>query len=351
MARLGYRSVIVVGLLFFSYLFLLNHYFSPRDDEPKVDRKVGEDQPNVGFRLQPSSQQSQQSQQQSQQVQTTGNSAFDIIKRDLKFVCNRTDADVAVVIPFQEAKVDKVVAHMERWKKSDYLPCLPGHEVPVDLIFFTDRKGPNFDSAVKRPIEDQLASMPNQRKCFRNIKFITAGLGDKPESKFTEVNIMFFHLWKMPADEQPDYFMNMETDCWPIRPNWLKKIWIEAVCGDEFWVKGSINRNTNAGEVKLYGFHINGNAIYNTCKRDAFCREWTKLVEADLYGNPYDFAMWWYYHDPRNVPTARNALHMYSYSDFVVNWYHNQEWDASKVAAMYPNTYLVHGQKHSAASV
>jgi hypothetical protein len=78
----------------------------------------------------------------------------------------------------------------------------------------------------------------------------------------------------------------MEADTHPIRANWVHKLVVETNCGPEFWVKGSINRNMNAFQMRSYGYHINGNALYHTCRNWEDCYRWTRYQLQSIHFHP-----------------------------------------------------------------
>jgi len=153
------------------------------------------------------------------------------------------------------------------------------------------------------------------------------------------------NLYNLLPPKGYDYFFLNEHDTNPIRPGWVDKLIAEVSCGQEFWIKGSIFRKADRKNIESFGYHINGNALYNSCSRDINCYNWTRYILDDLYGNSFDHAGWWVYFSPKNVELGRDRLHYYIYSDFVYNQFHRNPWSSATMREENKNTYFVHGKQ------
>lgn len=189
-------------------------------------------------------------------------------------VCPRINSNLAVVIPFQPSEIEEIVSHVARWDQEWSIPCEEGEVYNIDLYFYHGRDLTD-DSLQKRlfPILDRTG----KRHCFRKVQFLSAGITSPPPPKrnLRDLGTQFYKLFQILTDY--DYFFLMEGDTIPIRKGWLRKLWLEASCGDEFWIKGSNYRKADSRDVKLFGYHINGNALYSTCRREERCATFIKV--------------------------------------------------------------------------
>ncbi len=69
---------------------------------------------------------------------------------------------------------------------------------------------------------------------------------------------MFNKVFDLLGERNVDYWFYMEPDTIPVRANWVEKIFHEAVCGNEFWIKGSTFRKGQEWFFKHIGDHFNG---------------------------------------------------------------------------------------------
>eukprot|EP01118_Nematostelium_gracile_P002311 TRINITY_DN12541_c0_g1_i1.p1 TRINITY_DN12541_c0_g1~~TRINITY_DN12541_c0_g1_i1.p1 ORF type:complete len:388 (-),score=77.64 TRINITY_DN12541_c0_g1_i1:8-1081(-) len=259
--------------------------------------------------------------------------------------CTRRGRKIAVVTQFIASDVAAIVKQINRWKHPLFQPCSPKPDnTQVDLIYFQDYP---IEESVVKPIKDKLASMKDIIDgCFGEVRFLSSGLPDTilSKGKMDSNGNVFYSIYDALIPLGYDYFFMMESDTQPIRSNWVQKLVAEASCGQDFWIKGSVNRNIHEYAQKAWGYHINGNALYHTCRNWEFCYNWTRFQLADLYGNAYDYATWWCYWNPKNVQQTRDMMHYYSFSDFVQNQYHEVTWSSSAIRESSPNTYFVHGK-------
>jgi len=266
----------------------------------------------------------------------------------LSYGCKRPKAKIAIISQFVLGDIPDLVKQIHRWNHPNFHPCTEKPEKPqIDLIYFLDWPITDKNVAALKPLKDKLASIKHLTDgCFGEIKFLHSGLPDDILStpKFVSNAHVFFSIYDNLIPLGYEYFFLMEGDTQPIQPNWVQKLTTEVACGQDFWIKGSLNRNVVEYELKSWGHHINGNALYKTCINDEFCYNWTRFILADLYGNAFDYATWWCYYNPKNAPLTRDMMHFYTFSDFIQNQYHKVRWDSNYLREKHPNTYFIHGK-------
>jgi hypothetical protein len=171
-------------------------------------------------------------------------------------------------------------------------------------------------------------------------------------------NQFFMTIEKFSAD-YPYIFM-METDCFPVKANWLQRAAEIANNSERFWIKGSLYRG-NSPIMKSQQDHINGNALYASGDRDfqCFIREvWkpfvlknTKEVDRTL---AYDCAIARYFDKAEsatnNFPWLhwQNTAHLLTYTNFIQNHSGGREAKGEdeitlkEILSYCPDTYVVH---------
>ncbi len=258
--------------------------------------------------------------------------------------CPRHKSRVSIVVPLGLMDLGRFLDNMKLWEEDMYFPCDPGTlsstehlEPPVDLIFFFKELNPDHAKQAKDTI---FHSLPSRiKKCFGDIRFeqITeeesGGTADAPP-------LLLLALSRRMKQNKYSYIMYMEAEVYPVRNNWAQKVFLESVCGEDFWVKGSVFRKSTEGHVKAYGHHINQNGLHNV----GDIKSYLNLQDAWRAHNsePVDVSMWRHYFLPENVATARDIIHKYRFSNFIQNM-HTEPWSASDVHNNYPDTYFVIG--------
>jgi len=251
--------------------------------------------------------------------------------------CPRVDSRVAIVMPFHN--FESALKNVRRWHNVRFSPCsIPDLKNPpfVDLLF-------SCDSVASCPDLETLKNevMNGLHKCFKKVTFQVENMPDKGHDQGSRMH--FLTLVKQ-LNQSYDYFFLMEGDTHPVRENWANRVFMESICGEDFWIKGSHYRYTNAELVQNWGWHINGNALYNL--RDQHLLK--MLVEIANLGDPYDMVLGNYVQrSPHNALQLREIYHLYRLTEFVQNRFHygpDQEWVASKIRTDFPYTYFVHGR-------
>eukprot|EP01119_Soliformovum_irregulare_P013065 TRINITY_DN3449_c0_g1_i2.p1 TRINITY_DN3449_c0_g1~~TRINITY_DN3449_c0_g1_i2.p1 ORF type:complete len:262 (-),score=43.50 TRINITY_DN3449_c0_g1_i2:76-861(-) len=256
------------------------------------------------------------------------------------------DARIAIVNPFWNGL--QVIRSITRWNETEFAPCDLERTHPqsrFDLMFWYH--GARNATAIKME-SDILNAMGRSKGCFANIRFDYSNLPNSGDAR-ADPTLQFYHLWDLFAAEKfpYDYFFLMEADTFPIRPNWLKKIFIECACRSAFWVKGSTYWLMDWYVYKTLGVHINGNALYNV--QDRRFREYViQSIRSDTV-NAFDMAIYrWFLPDPRKKQTSsvdlpRQFQQYYVHADFVINWAHSN-WTVEGMQDRGSQLYFVHSK-------
>jgi len=131
----------------------------------------------------------------------------------------------------------------------------------------------------------------------------------------------------------------MEADVHPVRKNWLKRVIVEMLCGDDFWIKGSPYMYAHPQWLSRYKWHINGNAIYKVGDPE-FRAFYTEVVDPNPK-YPYDLALGESVYEPNNARKSVPRIFKYKHSIFIQNW--NSYFNQTRILETSPETYLVHG--------
>lgn len=179
----------------------------------------------------------------------------------------------AVVVPLTASEHDQLLDNLWLWSQPAFAPFLGKRPSRVpDLVFVCN----NEQAATVEPaVCDYLESTPALRACFGDIRFLNLNLLGDADLYLRDNNgrAAAFgwragpnHLFFGALDVLRDHWghaLFMETDCVPLRPDWLGRI-NKLLAGDEMpWVLGSIYRGSDPLGPREKR-HINGNAVYAT---------------------------------------------------------------------------------------
>jgi len=248
-------------------------------------------------------------------------------------ICPRVNSRVAIVMPFHGDDPTTVIENINRWKQDLFAPCEVGSESYIDFIFSNCLGTESIQTQIEAAIT------PEIRSCFKSISFV---FEDHLKSRSHDLgSLQHFNATLHRLEGLYDYFFLMEPDTFPIRSGWLHKVFTEAVCGADFWMKGSHSRDTTEHSVLHYGWHINGNALYNLANEVTLNMLYGILEQADP--PIYDIAIEkWIVRNPKTVEIVRRYRHLYTISDFVYNT-GPRDWSVHQWRKEFPNTYFVHG--------
>ncbi len=276
----------------------------------------------------------------------------------------------AVVVPTIKSELNRILANFKLWNQPAYLPWVHPPErtsVNLHLVFNGFR-----DEEIEAQIITAYQAAESVAKCFHEIKFSYCELSDLDDlyrrSYRGEIgawgyksgpNNQFFQMLNKFTEDYPYIFM-MESDCFPIKANWLQRAVEIANSPEKFWVKGSIYRG-NSPLAEFQQNHINGNAFYASGDRNfrRFVREvWqpfvlenTKNIDPKL---SYDCAIARYFHQAKSSQNNlewlqwQNYAHLFTYTNFIQNHSGTKEARGEakitlqQILKYSPDTYIVH---------
>eukprot|EP01118_Nematostelium_gracile_P016066 TRINITY_DN6572_c0_g1_i1.p1 TRINITY_DN6572_c0_g1~~TRINITY_DN6572_c0_g1_i1.p1 ORF type:complete len:314 (+),score=60.34 TRINITY_DN6572_c0_g1_i1:58-999(+) len=248
-------------------------------------------------------------------------------------VCPRRSAKIAIVVPYHLNDADMILKGIERWKKEDFFPCEDDVPPIVDLIFSNC-----LGSSV--PNEQILeAFTPELKKCFRSIQFVYEESVTSTVHDLGSLQHLNATLFRMR--ETHDYFFLMEADTYPIRRNWISTIIREVMCGSDFWMKGSHPRDATNHTVYWYGWHVNGNAIYNVRFKRGF--EIMQMILSSADPPIYDIIIDRFFRNPDNAELVRTIRHLYVLCDFMFNL-GGREFATYQMRREHPEVVFVHSR-------
>ena len=179
----------------------------------------------------------------------------------------------AVVVPLTAGEHAQLLDNLWLWSQPAFAPFLGKrpNRVP-DLVFVCNNERA---ASVEPDVRSFLEATPALRACFGDIRFLNLNLigeadlycrdNNGPAAAFgwrAGPNHLFFGALDL-LREHWGHALFMETDCIPLRPDWLGRI-NTLLAGDEVpWVLGSIYRGSDPLGPREKR-HINGNAVYAT---------------------------------------------------------------------------------------
>lgn len=280
----------------------------------------------------------------------------------------------AIVIPMTFGEEHVLAANLKRWASPAAAPRFPTCGYPVSLILaLNGHRDTAFESRIRTEFE-RAALSPS---AFCSMEFVYCeleGEEDRYQRDYSRPagpgghkagpNAQFFRTMELVRDRGPYIFM-METDCIPVRPNWLGELEGIVDGGEPFWVMGSVYRG-RAGVDERYRLHLNGNAVYAVGDEGfwAFLHEvWRPALESCLRAVPtlaYDCVLPLYFSESEAAPGDRrweihqSILHRLRYTEFIQN--HGSAADVElgqsleEIRDTSPRTYIVHGRQFAPTS-
>lgn len=253
------------------------------------------------------------------------------------------EASVGVVIvPLTASEHKQLLDNLWLWSQPAFAPFLgPTPARLPDLVFVCN----NAAAALCEPeIQKALAHYPALRNCFDQVRFVVLDLagdadlyrrenhGPKASQGFRAgPNNVFFAALDAVRGHW-GHSLYIETDCIPIRPDWLGQINRHLDGAEPAWVTGSIYRGADAlGPQEKR--HINGNALYATSDTafqnfvDTVWRPKLAEIVAERPELPFDCVIEALYEraDARlgdadaGWKTLRNVSHKFRYSALIPN--------------------------------
>ncbi|WP_300390905.1 hypothetical protein [Henriciella sp.] len=180
-------------------------------------------------------------------------------------------AITSVIIPVTEAEIDQLMTNLDIWSQPSGAPWLgPAPKSPPALVFvFNNQRAADNENRIREKLE----SHPHLRAGFGSLRFINlalAGDADLYERSNQAIpgaqglragpNNLFFGAMEAVADLS-GHSIYLETDCVPIRADWLGAANRLLESPAKPWISGSIYLGHEAlGSTETR--HINGNAVY-----------------------------------------------------------------------------------------
>ncbi|MBI1365885.1 MAG: hypothetical protein GC153_07990 [Alphaproteobacteria bacterium] len=177
----------------------------------------------------------------------------------------------SVVVPVTAGERGQILDNIWLWSQPAFFPFLgaPPARRPVLVFVFNN----DAAAAMRGEIEAALKASAFFARCFAGARYVNLGLkgeadlyerdNAKPagaQGRRAGPNNMFFGGLDAVKD-LPGYALWLETDCTPIRPDWLGRAAALVRTDDAPWIIGSIYRGRDAlGPREMR--HINGNALY-----------------------------------------------------------------------------------------
>lgn len=114
-------------------------------------------------------------------------------------------------------------------------------------------------------------------------------------------NYQFFRCMDILREEKLDHVYMLETDCYPLAPDWIPRLFNSVSKQQQFWVLGS----PFVGQSKLdpaICLHINGAAVYSISSNGflEMIQEWEEIVKMQVKSLPYiayDWSFDCYYYE------------------------------------------------------
>tara|TARA_R110001606_G_scaffold101051_5_gene221956 strand:- start:831 stop:2540 length:1710 start_codon:yes stop_codon:yes gene_type:complete len=183
----------------------------------------------------------------------------------------------AVIIPLTSGERDQLLDNLWLWSQPAFSPFLgpPLYRRP-DLVIVCNNAAA---AACESEVRQLISSTPGLQRCFDEVRFETLDLSGDADLYQREnrgrlrsqgwragPNNMFFAAMDAVRDHW-GHSLYMETDCVPIRPDWLGQVNTHLRGAEPAWVTGSIYRGADALGPREKR-HINGNAVYATADPD-----------------------------------------------------------------------------------
>lgn len=276
----------------------------------------------------------------------------------------------AVVVPTLAVEVPQLIANMNLWSREQFIPFEAPPIARPKLIFV-------FNNRTAESHSDELHATFIRKKLdrffsFLDIRFLElSGDNDvyiKDYSKDAGAqgykagpNNQFFQTMRLVESDGPFIFL-MESDCVPIRRNWLSRLENLVRKAERFWILGSHYRG--AGTIDdQFRRHINGNAVYavgDSEFQEFVATFWeprlrsqvTSLDKRIAYDCALEFAFSQSWRtDPEAWLKWKQVAHLFRFTTYIQNISAaidtNQpaKFLASDVMHEDPDTYIIHNKR------
>ena len=199
----------------------------------------------------------------------------------------------SIAVPCNKAELDQILANVRLWAQAGFAPYLgeiPARRPKLVFVFNNSDDEKEMVEAIAEVVE-----ATNLARFFDEILYRFLDLRgehdayirryDKPVGKSgykAGPNNQFFATMDA-VKEFGRYAFLMETDCVPVRPDWLRRLERTVAAAERFWIMGSAYRGVDQIAQK-FGRHINGNAIYAAGDPEfqAFCQEYWRAGLSEM---------------------------------------------------------------------
>lgn len=179
----------------------------------------------------------------------------------------------AVVVPLTAGEHAQLLDNLWLWSQPAFAPVLGDRPSRApDLVFVCNNEQA---ASIEPEVRSFLEQTPALRASFGDIRFLNLNLigeadlyrrdNNGPPATYgwrAGPNHLFFGALDLLRDHW-GHALFMETDCIPLRPDWLGRINALLAGDDAPWVLGSIYRGSDPLGPREKR-HINGNAVYAT---------------------------------------------------------------------------------------
>jgi hypothetical protein len=196
----------------------------------------------------------------------------------------------ALVIPTQVREREQILNNLKLWQVPGFTPFLHlrGRKKPKLIFTFTGVE----DEALKQEIIEEFQTSELLQNCFSELEFYFFVLPDGEDIYIRDRSLPVgkkgyksgpnqqFFRGIFALQDSCHYAFFMETDCVPLRPDWLGALYDLVQTAEEFWILGSPYKGQDT-LARKYARHINGNAIYAVGDRRfiEFVKKWQALLD------------------------------------------------------------------------
>ena len=244
----------------------------------------------------------------------------------------------AILVPTNIAEREQILANFALWAKDDFAPT-------IRPVSFKPRLAFVFNNETASPLESEItdAYLSNGMERYfaapefrylgltaeRDVYVRSHTLASGREGYKAGPNNQFFETMRLGSDFGHYVFL-METDCVPIRRDWLWRL-IQITRGPEpFYVLGSAYRGH--GTIgSAYNRHLNGNALYacgdpgfQSFVNDFWEPNLRRIVESEDRRIAYDCVLEMLFTtmqsngEPDDIwPVWQQHAHLFRYSDYL----------------------------------
>jgi len=279
-----------------------------------------------------------------------------------------------LVVPTMEKELDIIITNFKKWDQVGFTPYETYPEVPfTDLIFLFNS---DIDDRTSQLIKEAYHSTKNVKKSFSSLVFKSAGLAGEDDvysqaylNKSHQImmqmappggykagpNNMFYYMCLNLMEHE--YILQMESDCFPVRPNWLGRAQeIVKNYPHHFWIMGSIYRG-DSGLDYSFRTHINGNAFYAVgfqSFREFIAKNLKPFLDSYIRNTDariaYDCGISLFFNEKNSWRFLQKNFHKIVYTEYMQNYAGNSlltggdKHEVQNLINDFPDTFLLHGK-------